>query len=344
MPNVQPLTLLETMVHEIPRGRWRDDASEKVVLSEAVTPLTPQTDRFIREGMLQPALADGREIIDSGEGDLVPKLVKEVLQDSSLLPVHSREIAQHLHESQSGGASAGVFMASLATEVGKNRFVILKAEHQEGVRLRQSGEGGHVAFEVEHISELIVGQNSRVYKIAMLWIDDNDALVGLMVDKQNGVAYADYFLLEFLGMKLAHQAEIMTRDFLKGATDYIRSTAMSAEKRTRYATALMAYMESPNNRIVPAQFISDYIDQDDRDLFSNALPSHAGSSFRKDITLVKSQIGGLRFVMADGDVSISATTQAMEDGTVQIEPDAPGGPQVVIKGIPDSIDLKKPPK
>lgn len=341
MPTV--LQLLETMVHDMPRGKAKPDSDDGVRLSEAVTTLAADTDRFIRESMLLPALEESREIVDVDGDGLVPRLVREVLLDHSRLPEHSRAIALHLHECQSGVASAGVFMASTAEMDGQPRVIILKAEHQEGVRLRQVGSSAHVAFEVDHIRELIVGKNSRVYKIAVLWVED-DGVRGLMVDRQNGAAYADYFLGAFLGMELAHDSEVVTKSFVDAATRFIADEDLSSDTRKRYATAVTALLESPDPWINPQQFIHSFIDPDDRDDFEAILPPAAQARFRKDITQVKSLVGGVRMVMPSGNVSVTATTEALENGEVVLEEDGPDGPRVVIPGDPASIKLARPPK
>lgn len=346
MPQVRTLTLHSTMVHEIPRGRMTDGGA-RPTLSARPTPLNPQTDRFIREEMLMTPLTGGREIVHATDTrSPIPALVRGALTDASTLAAASRDIATHMHTVQWGSAPAGVVMASLATEAGitQPRFVILKAEHQEGVRLRHTGEGANLEFQVEHLTELIMGQNSRVYKIAMFWLNSDDRLVGLMVDKQNGASYADYFLEEFLGCELTHSAEKQVQSFVKALDRLVNDPNLSSEKRTRYATAAVALLESPSERVRPSQFIADFLDPEDRDAFAHSLPTTiANVDFPKDTTLVRSQIGGLRMHMNSG-VTISATPDKWEDGTLVVEPDAPDGPRVIVNGEPDNLRFGKPPK
>jgi hypothetical protein len=335
------LTLIETMVHELPRGRQREGTDSPIVFSSSPTPLGDETDRFIREEMLEPSLARGRAVLYSGsDRSPVPSLVREVLADASRLPGHSRAIAQHLFETQTGGASAGVFMAAQASQAGQARVVLMKAEHQEGVRLRHRDQGGEVVFSAEHLTELLMGQNSRVYKIAMFWLDANEELTGLMVDHQNGSAFADYFLYEFLGCELTDPDEVQTEDFVGAVAKFINSNQLSPDKRTRYATAAVAYLDSPQDRIRPAQFLTDFIDPTDRDVVAEMMPARIRSSdFRKDVRLVSSQIGALRLSSADGSVSLSATAEALSDGTVVVEDD-----RVVVNKSLGNLALTKRPR
>lgn len=344
MPTVEPLTLQQTMLHEIPRGRRQDKGGAEPLYSSAPTPLNPATDRFIREEMLQPAFAFAREIVATDKyGSPVPDLVRAALENPKLLADNSKQIADWMHRKQTNGSSAGVFLAALAKASTGDRFVILKAEHQEGVRLNHETNGENVVFEVEHLTELIMGQNSRVYKIGLFWIDAQDQLVGLMVDKQNGVSFADYFLQQFLGCELKHRAEVQTEEFVKAVTKFVNMPGMPEEKRTRYATAAVAVLESPSAQLTPSSFISEFLDAEDRDEFSQSLPSQIRSStFTKDTRLVRSQIGGLKVKTSSG-VTITASSEAMQNGTVVVDSTSEDGPRIIVKGEADSYRLSRPP-
>ena len=345
MPDISKLTLVTTMLHELPRGRQVKDDDSKIVYSGQPTPLDVRTDQFIREEMLDPFVSSGREIVESTQASSpVPRLVREALGDPSLVAPHSRVIADWMHKKQTGGSSAGVFLSAMATSDGVDRFVIMKAEHSEGVRLKHSGTGDSVVFEVQHLTELIMGQNSQVYKIAVLWIGPSSALVGRMVDKQNGAGYADFFLQEFLGCDLTHQAEVLTQRFVKGMEKFLNSATLDEEKKLRYAGAIVAVLESPSAKLRPSQFINDFIDREDRDLAAEFLGAQTASmEFRKDVTLVRSEIGGLKMHTNSG-VTVLASSEAMNDGTVTLDPDNPEGPRIIVKGSPDGYKLAGKPK
>ncbi len=345
MTYVDALTLDQTMLHEIPRGRQQASGGQQPLYSSAPTPLNADTDRFIREEMLQPAFAFAREVVATEDyGSPVPDLVRAALNDSTQLADSSRDIADWMHKKQTNGSSAGVFMAALASSSSGPKFIILKAEHQEGVRLNHQTSGGSVVFEVEHLSELIMGQNSRVYKIALMWVNEDGQLVGLMVDKQNGASFADYFLQQFLGCDLTHRAEVQTEAFVKTVTAFINSPLLAEEKRTRYATAAVAVLESPAPQLNPKAFIAEFMDAEDRDSFAEMLPLQIRSStFAKDTRLVKQNIGGLKLKTSSG-VTITASSEAMQNGTVTVDSNANAGPQIVIKGTAESLQLSGPPR
>ena len=346
MPAISRLTLQSTMLHELPRGRQKDDDDSQIVYSKRPTALDVRTDRFIREEMLEPFLPSAREIVESeNSSSPVPGLLRAALEDNSKLPETSRSLADWMHKKQGGGSSAGVFMSSLASSDGTSRFVILKAEHQEGVRLNHTGTGDDIEFQVQHLTELIMGQNSQVYKIAVVWLQSEAGkLSGLMVDKQNGVGFADFFLFDFLGFELTHRAEVLTEGFVKGINKFINSATVPEEKRLRYASAVVAVLESPAPRLVPRRFLTDFIDAEDRDVAAEFLGVQvANGEFQKDTTLVRAQIGGLK-VHTTTDVLITASSDALGDGTVVIDSQNPEGPRIIVKGSPNDYKLARRPK
>lgn len=341
MPTVPPITLVSTMIHEVPRGKIVD-GGPSVVLSQDPTNLNPQTDRFIREEMLQPSFARGREIVHHSDlGSPIPDLARSVLLDHAQLETASQRMAEHLHASQGGSASAGVFLCSLARADSIDRLIIMKAEHQEGVRLRQTvASDGVVSFEVEHLDELILGRAAQVYKIALLWINPTtDRLMGLMVDRQNGQGFADYFLDVYLGFELVHQAEKLTEDFVKSVSRFLKSASLSDEKKLRYGGAIAAVLESPTPNLNASNFVREFIDREDRDELRALIPQQVlANEFRKDTTLVASSIGGLRVRTAHG-VLIQASSDAIDSGMVEVSES-----NVVINDNPESYDLSKRPR
>ncbi|WP_341940357.1 nucleoid-associated protein [Microbacterium sp. LWH10-1.2] len=292
--------------------------------------------------MLQPSFAKGREIVYGTDfGSPIPDLARSVLQDPSQLQLASQRMAAHLHAAQGGSASAGVFLCSLARADSIDRLIIMKAEHQEGVRLRQTvDDDGVISFEVEHLDELILGRAAQVYKIALLWISPtSDRLTGLMVDRQNGQGYADYFLDRYLGFELVHQAEKLTEDFVKSMGRFLKSSSLSDEKKLRYGGAIAAVLESPTPSLNASNFVRDFIDREDRDELIALLPQQVlANEFRKDTTLVSSAIGGLR-VRTQHGVIIQASTGAIDSGLVEVSDTS-----IVINDNPESYDLSKGPR
>ena len=266
--------------------------------------------------------------------------MRDVLESVESLPESSRLMAQHLHKTQRSG-SAGVFLCARAEAQGIPRVVIMKAEHQEGMRLRQTvGANGQVVFEAEHLNELILGRKAQVFKIALAWVTpESGNLVGLMVDRQNGFGYADYFLNQFLGFELVHQAEKLVEEFVKSMTSHINTSNYETEKKARYLSALAAVLESPAPNLNPTSFVRDFIDPVDRAAVASSLPFQVSNmEFRKDTTLVHSLIGGLR-VTTDNGVVIQANADAVETGKIEVAED-----RVIVHGTPSTFGLGRAPR
>lgn len=267
-----PVRIRRAIIHEIPKGKYSAEGEARVALSYSETALQVETRRFIEENMLDFSLRHPRLIVeDPTLAGTAPTLVKDMLSDPASFVERSQSLAQLLHQSQTGNSPSGILIVAVVEDGSAVSLAILKAEHQEGMRLKrgESGESDH--FDLEHLNELIVGNNSRVYKIAVL-NSQSDLVSGQMVDQQNGVAFADFFLTHFLGCKLADDAEIQTKQFMEAALTFVNASVSDQALKARYAGAIVAYMQSPADTFQAAEFADQFLEVDDRDDFIAALP------------------------------------------------------------------------
>jgi len=152
-----------------------------------------------------------------------------------------------------------------------------------------------------------------------------------MVDQQNGVRFADFFMSSFLGCRLLEQAEIQTKSFVDATLRYINTEVDDMELQGRYATALVAYSNRPEDTVEAAAFAEQYLEPEDRDGFLAAMPeSIADIVFSKDLTLVPGRGQGLR--MYGQGVSISANAEALERGAIEIVSDLDGETVIRVRG------------
>jgi nucleoid-associated protein YejK len=312
------------IVHEIPKGRYDAEADSQVVLSGAVSNLAPQTKRFIEENMLEFALKSPRDILeDLGSSSTTPSLVRQILGDADTEFVSaSQNLARNLHQAQTGNSPSGILIVATVEGQGRESLVILKAEHQEGMRLRRVGEEGSGHLDLEHLNELIVGNNSRVYKIADLWVEGEE-IFGRMVDQQNGVAFADFFMSAFLGCRLADNAEVHTKQFMSSAMAFINDEIADEQRQGRYVQGLLAYMATPAETFQASEFAVQFLEAEDQDDFIGAMPATVASSvISKNLSLVPGHGSGLR--LYGSGVMISASATALGKGTVQISQDEEG--------------------
>ena len=157
-----------------------------------------------------------------------------------------------------------------------------------------------------------------------------------MVDQQNGVAFADFFLTNFLGCKLADDAEVQTKQFMDAALTFINTGVADQALKARYAGAVVAYMQSPADTFQAAEFADQFLEVDDRDDFIAALPDAVTTAvISKNMSLVAGHGSGLKFY--GPGVVITASNEALESGAIQVETDATTG----VTTITVSGDVRK---
>jgi hypothetical protein len=336
--------IIRAIVHEIPKGRYAAGSPDQVALSSAESNLAPQTRRFVEENMLDFSLKSPREIReDTVSASTTPDHVRSIPGNpEENFVTASQDIARNLHQSQTGNSPSGILIVAVVGTEDAKSLVVMKAEHQEGMRLQRIGDQATGHFDLEHLDELIVGNNSRVYKIAILQAAD-ELLAGQMADQQNGVAFADFFMSAFLGCRLSDDAEIQTRQFMKSSFEFVNGQISDEEKQGRYATALVAYISSPATTFQASEFAGQFLDPEDRDDFVRALPDTlAHSVINKNLALVPGQGSGLRLYGAG--VVVSASAAALERGALEIVSEENGQTVVRITGSLKKFGLGTAPK
>lgn len=337
------MQITRAIVHEIPKGRYAADGEHQVGLSADETVLAPQTKRFIEENMLDFALKSPRQVIeDSGAGSTTPDQVRSIFKNPATFVEASQELAHNLHRSQTGNSPSGILIVAIATNNGESSLILLKAEHAEGMRLRRVGDDATGHFDLEHLNELIVGNNSRIYKIAVLKVS-NSFVVGQMVDQQNGVAFAEFFMSTFLGCRLADNSEVQTKQFMQSAMGWVNQTSADDGTQSRYATALLAYMSAPAPTFQASEFADQFLEAEDRDSFIGSLPEDVSQTVvTKDLALVPGRGAGLR--MYGHGVVVSASASALDSGDVEIVSEGSEGTTIHIRGALRRYGLGTAPK
>ena len=331
------------IVHEIPRGRYSADGSSKVGYSDAETALAAVTKRFIEENMLDFSMKSHRRIVeDASAGSTTPELVRKIIASPESFINASQEIALNLHRAQTGNSPSGILIVAIVEDQDTESVLIMKAEHAQGMRLRRVETDGAGHFDLEHLNELIVGNNSRVYKIAILH-EGKDAAIGRMVDQQNGVAFAEFFMSTFLGCRLVDEAEVQTRNFLNSAMGWINKSVYDEEEKGQYATALLAYMAAPSGEFQPSEFAERFLAPERRDDFLNALPESVPDVVvKKDLALVPGRGAGMR--MYGAGVMISASADALNNGGIEILSEDTGSTTIRIRGALRKYEFGQAPK
>jgi hypothetical protein len=319
-------------VHEVPKGKYSADSADQVVLSSAESDLAPPTKRFIEDNMLDFALRAPRKIREDASVDSsTPDLVREVLSSSDRFVEASQNLAGNLHQAQTGNSPSGIVIVALVQYRNTNSMIVMKAEHQEGMRLRRVGnpETGH--FDLEHLNELIVGNNSKVYKIAVLQTSSDGLVAGEMVDKQNGVNFADFFMSTFLGCRLADESEVQTKAYVDSSLRFINDDIEDPERQSRYATAFISYMAAPAPTFQANEFAEQFLEIDDQDAYLDSVPDSVSNAvITKNMASVPGRGVGLRLYGAG--VSISVSADALERGSLEIVSESESSTVIRING------------
>lgn len=337
------IQLLKAIVHEVPKGRYSTKDDVEVTLSTELTPLETETRRFIEDNMLKFALKHPRQVKrDNGAASNTPDLVASIIKDAGDPFVKaSQELARALYRSQTANSPSGILVVASAKMDGREAVLLMKAEHQEGMRLRRDETTGRL--DLEHLNELIVGHNSRIYKIALMELGDDDTVIGQMVDQQNGVMYADFFLADFLGCQLADKAEVQTKIFMDSAIKHFNESMDDPQKAARYAGALSSYMHAPGTDFQPSVFADDYLEPEDRDDFLDAIPDAVGDNvIRKDMSLVAGKGAGVRII--GHGFTVVASNEAFETGKITVSKEDSGETVIRLSGDLKHINFGALPK
>lgn len=314
------IQITDVVMHQIPKPQGRSTATPHIDFSDEPADLDPQTSRFVREELLEKPLDDSRRIAQpEGDESTFLSLVRAaVVADRQGLVERSQEIAQLMFDIQKGNASSGLVMVAKAIADTKPCLIVSKVEHQVGVHLEPKVDAvtGHRTFDVELLRQLVIGRNARVYKIALIWEPAPGVpATGLLVDKQNGKGYAEYFLEEFLGMALAERAEILTKTFVDSIQQVISALDATPEKQGRYEVALLAELASNADVLNPTEFLRHHVDEADVSHFRDALAGlgEDGREFRKDLRLIPGGFDRAR-VQTAGGATLLIPTEMIDSG------------------------------
>jgi hypothetical protein len=329
------ITISKAIVHEVPKGAHSTKSDTDVTLSTELTPLQVETRRFIIDNMVKFALKHPRDIKwDQTASSNTPALVSKIINDADNSFVQaSQDIARVLYRSQTANSPSGILVVASVVKDGRDAVLLMKAEHQEGMRLRRDEDSGRL--DLEHLNELIVGQNSKIYKVAVMDLADDGTVIGQMVDQQNGVMYADFFLANFLGCQLADKAELQTKVFMESAIKHFNEQLSDPVKASRYAGALSAYMHAPTEDFQPSVFADDFLEPQDRDDFLAAIPDSVGDGvIRKDFKLIAGGGSGVRII--GHGFTVVASSEAFASGNISVSKSDNGDTVIKLSG-----DLKQ---
>lgn len=240
------------------------------------------------------------------------------------LKAASRALAMQLAKSQRLTAKTGLLVVADATLEGVACVLVAKVEHQEAMQAELTVlDSGEKALSIKRIPDLVFGEQNRIYKVAVLRQqgDSGSTIDGFLADVQNGGGFANYYLGEFLGMKLADEPEVLTERFLDQMTDAIRQSSLDADEKMEAQAALAITIKSNSPFIDANDFVQNHIPHSHQ---MNVLAAASArgvpmASFQKDSRRISSKLDNLRIDLGDGISLLTPPGSVGPDGVVKIK-------------------------
>lgn len=292
------LSLTGIIVHEIPR---RNEGSEPI-LSDIESPSNPQTRLFFLEQLRKSMAHSSAAVISSQEpASIVPNVLREHLLGNLSLVDTSHALARSLFNEQTGSNPAGLLTIASAFLGSYPAVVIMKLERKRGARAHLGGTLGQRTFDIEVLHDLLLHEDTRVYKSAVLTTMtpanrpvDDAILLGRVSDHQNSYNSAEVakFFLRFLGCEYSEIPSELTRRYLEASEKFFNQCVESSETRADYFNALIVDLQSNKPQLDPMKFASDHLRADDQAGFMTAIEA-AGlepGETPKDMSLVRNDV------------------------------------------------------
>lgn len=334
--NLGRLKVERVIAHEVPKKDF--DSSEKgLIISEMDSPLSQVNKNFFKERITRSLSTSAFDVVpDFSSTSPLPKLIFETLTETTSDFVKSTQImARHLYSCQNRVNPQGLLTVVQGAIQNQKVLVILKLEKEEGIRVHQKNIEGHLTFSIEHFSDLLMTDGTKVFKVGIFCAQGNDidSLVGRLSDKQVGYGadseVANFFLGRFLGFRLRESPEIATKNFFYATEEFINQVIEDPQAKAQYSIALIASMGNQETSINPKSFAEKNLEKSDRKKFLDHLVEHQVGTyeFNKDINRIKNHIRRVQMEFQSGilllgsPVALEEQTRITEakDGKIRVE-------------------------
>ena len=266
---------------------------------------------------------------DEDSDSPVPEIIKQILSidfDSDGFIVLSKQISEHLNDTQSGTNSAGFILILHGFNENKKVIGILKLEKHEGAQLKQSQRNGKKTFEITNIKDLILSKNTKLFKIGMFYKESEDSYGGTICDNQLTTkgSVADFFLRGFLGCKLNADYAIETKNFFNHSIGFFKTNIKDPLIQNQYKLHLQSYISSQSKILNIRAFAVTYLDTEDRTNYEKYLHDEKNVPIQilKDITYIEKDIkkhlyefeNGIRIIGTNDDFEENVKLKSLENG------------------------------
>lgn len=293
------LEVVKVIIHDVPNVR---DGSIPV-LSEIESPLTDRVTSYFVRKIKQSLEKASRVVFNLESASPVPELVRSYLSSPDGRVISpSQKAARHLHACQKGNIDPGLLAVVVGTVDKMPYLALMKLEREQGVNLEQQEHEGKTTFNLEHLPNLMLGENTKLFKIGLFYPDVSisDGVAGLVCDHQKGFSpagsVAQFWLEGYLGSRRRESPEATTERTFHAIERFINERVDSDEHKARYEMALMTEMVSSSPQFSPIDFITNHVVGPDRRALRESLKEQGISlqPFRKDAALIAPRLRHIR--------------------------------------------------
>ena len=315
------LEIDKLIVHDVPSRRVNAQGPTPT-LSEIESPLTPTVRNYIRDKVAGTLANNSFPVVfDPDSGSPVPALVMDNLDSQSTPFVEaSQYVANHLFQSQTGSNPPGLLAVAQTRIEGVNSLALMKLEREAGARVAAIQHQGKSTFDVQHLSDLMLTDKTRVFKVGLFVQEGTtpESIAGLVSDNQSAQWHksdiADFFLRRFLGCKLREEPRVTTRNYLDATEEWINDFVTDPVLKTKYEVATLAEMQRDLGSINPRTFADQNLGLADRQSYISHLEDRQVpvTEFPKDNSMVEPRLRRISMELESG-VVIMAKSDVFED-------------------------------
>lgn len=354
MPAFQTLDMSTVYMHQIATVGQANDRHFEAILTDLPVQLEDIDRKFMIDRFIDALVSRALRVVPSDKVDSpTPKETRRFFEDQDLLGF-SKFLASRLAEVQRLTAKPGLMVVADATLDGIACVLVAKVEHQEAMRAEQTtNENGLKGISIEHIRDLVFSELNRVYKIALLFTGDvalgadetstdTEPMIahGYLADVQNGRNFANYYIGEFLGMKLGEQPVVLTERYLNVLSEAIEISSLDANEKIKLHSALSVELSSNMPTLDAGDFIRTHVPAHSQQEVELATVARGMPlvTFSKDAGRVRNRLSNLRLNLG-AEISINAPASLIgAGGTVIVEPHPNSANEelydVIIRGVP----------
>lgn len=258
----------------------------------------------------------------------MPEIIKKILSsdfESDEFITLSKQISEHLNNTQSGINSAGFIIILHGFNEHKKIIGILKLEKQGGAQLKQSQRDGKNTFEIMNIKDLILSKNTKLFKIGVFYKESDDSYSGTICDNQLSMKgdVAHFFLRDFLGCKLNADYAIETKNFFKHSISFFKNNIEDPLIQNQYKLHLQSYVSSQSKIINTRTFATTYLKTEHRTNYEKyLLEKNVPIKILKDIIYIETDIkkhlyefeNGIRIIGTNNDFEENVKLRSLDNG------------------------------